>query len=118
MAVSAHQAEPLRASELLAHVKSLGLGYNNFSVKVSADTAILEGEVAAQADTEKIALAIGNVEEVELVDNRLKVQAPAPAATYHIGKALIFYIEPVNENHLVLNYQLIADHVLHRATTF
>ena len=75
--------EPLRASALLAHVKSLGLPYNSLTVKTSGDTVTIEGEVAAQADAEKIALAVGNVEGVEVVDNRLSVATPAPEATYH-----------------------------------
>lgn len=87
VAAPVHEAEPLRASELLAHVKALGLSYNSLAVKVSADTVVLEGEVAAQADAEKIALAVGNVEGVELVDNRLKVATPAPSATYHTVEA-------------------------------
>jgi len=77
------EAEPLRASALLAHVKALGLPYNSLTVKTSGDTVIIEGEVAAQEDSEKIALAVGNVEGVEIVDNNLTVATPAPAATYH-----------------------------------
>lgn len=76
-------AEPLRASALLAHVKSLGLPYNNLTVRTSGDTVTLDGEVARQEDAEKIALAVGNVEGVEVVDNRLKVATPEPEATYH-----------------------------------
>jgi len=82
-AVPAPEAEPLRASALLAHVKALGLAYNNLTVKTSGDTVTIEGEVAQQEDAEKIALAVGNVEGVQVVDNRLKVATPAPEATYH-----------------------------------
>ena len=64
-------------------MKALGLAYNTLSVKTSEHTATLEGEVAHQADFEKIALAIGNVEGVELVDNRIKVVTPAKEATFH-----------------------------------
>jgi nucleoid-associated protein YgaU len=85
--VPADDLEPLRASALLAHVKSLGLAYNNLAIKVSADMVILEGEVAKQEDAEKIALAVGNVEGVQTVDDRLKVANPAPAATYHTVKS-------------------------------
>ena len=75
--------EPVRASALLAHVKSLGLPYNSLTVKTSGDTVTITGEVAEQADSEKIALAVGNVEGVEVVDNKLTVATPAPEATYH-----------------------------------
>lgn len=77
------EAEPLRASALLAHVKALGLPYNSLTVKTSSGTVTLEGEVTAQQDSEKIALAVGNVEGVEAVDNNLVVATPAPVATYH-----------------------------------
>lgn len=79
----AEVAEPLRASALLAHIKSLGLPYNSLSVKTSQHTVILEGSVARQEDAEKIALAVGNVEDVDLVDNRIEVVAPTPAARFH-----------------------------------
>ncbi|MFN4147084.1 MAG: peptidoglycan-binding protein LysM [Runella sp.] len=78
----AQQAE-LKASALLQHVKSLGLAYNKLTVKVSGHTVILEGEVATQEDAEKIALAVGNVEGVEAVENNMVVETPAPEAQYH-----------------------------------
>ncbi|WP_025761960.1 peptidoglycan-binding protein LysM [Dyadobacter tibetensis] len=77
------ETEPLRASALLAHVKSLGLPYNALTVKTTGDTVTLEGEVAAQEDSEKISLAVGNVEGVQVVNNLLQVATPAPEATFH-----------------------------------
>lgn len=82
-AVAAPEVEPLRASSLLAHVKSLGLPYNSLTVKTSGDTVTLEGEVAKQEDSEKIALAVGNVEGVEVVDNRLAVAEPEAEAQFY-----------------------------------
>lgn len=82
-AVATPEVEPLRASALLAHVKSLGLSYNNLTVKTSGDTVTLEGEVAKQEDAEKIALAVGNVQGVEVVDNRLTVAEPQPEAQFY-----------------------------------
>ena len=77
------KAAELKAGALLQHVKDLGLAYNKIVVKVAGHTVILEGEVDQQADSEKIALAVGNVEGVEEVDNNMVVNVPAPAATYH-----------------------------------
>lgn len=79
----APEIEPLRASALLAHVKALGLPYKSISVKTSGDTVVLEGEVTRQEDSEKIALAVGNVEGVAIVDNRMTVAEPAPEAKFH-----------------------------------
>ena len=80
---AAATVEPLRASALLAHVKSLGLPYNSLIVKTAGDTVILEGEVDKQEDAEKLALAVGNVEGVKVVDNQLNVAEPAEEAKYH-----------------------------------
>ena len=79
----APEVEPLRASALLAHVKGLGLAYNSLTIKTSGDTVFLEGEVAQQEDSEKIALAVGNVEGVSVVDNRLSVAEPKEEAKFH-----------------------------------
>lgn len=79
----ATEAEPLKAGALLDHVKKLGLHYNKLTIKTSGETVVLEGEVQSQEDAEKIVLAVGNVEGVETVDNRLAVANPQPEAKYH-----------------------------------
>lgn len=73
----------LKASALIAHVQGLGLAFNALTVKVSGDTVIITGETATQADAEKIALAVGNVEGVGAVDNQMVVAEPAPEARYY-----------------------------------
>ncbi len=80
---AANQAPDLKASALLAHVQGLGLAFNTLTVKVSGDTVIVQGETATQADAEKIALAVGNVEGVGAVDNQIVVATPAPEARYY-----------------------------------
>jgi nucleoid-associated protein YgaU len=82
-AAATPEAEPLRASALLAYVKQLGLPYNTLTVKTSAKTVTIIGEVAKQEDAEKITLAVGNVKGVETVDNQLVVKTPAPEAKYY-----------------------------------
>lgn len=75
--------EELKASALLAHIQKLGLPFNTLTVKTSGDTVTLEGEVDKQEDSEKIALAVGNVEGVHMVNNLLTVATPEPEAQYH-----------------------------------
>lgn len=82
-AAPAEQKHELKASALLGHVKSLGLTYQSLTIKVQNDTVTLAGEVAQQADAEKIAVAVGNVEGVKVVDNQIKVAVPEPPAQYH-----------------------------------
>jgi nucleoid-associated protein YgaU len=79
----AEKTPELKASALLAHVQGLGLAFKALTVKVNGDTVSISGEVETQEDAEKIALAVGNVEGVEAVDNQMVVATPAPEATYH-----------------------------------
>ena len=81
-AAPAAEVEPLRASALLAHVKELGLPYNSLKVSTSGDTVTIEGEVAKQEDAEKIALAVGNVEGVKVVNNKLESVSPETTSWY------------------------------------
>src|SRR5690606_13852127 len=76
-------APELKASALLAHVQNLALPFRKLTVKVSGDTVILEGETESQQDSEKIALAVGNVEGVAVVDNNIVVVTPEPEAQFH-----------------------------------
>ncbi|MEZ0539099.1 peptidoglycan-binding protein LysM [Fibrella arboris] len=80
---AAADPEPLKASALLNHVKQLGLAYKTLTVKTKGDTVTIEGQVATQEDAEKIALAVGNVEGVTVVDNQLVVESPEPEAKFH-----------------------------------
>lgn len=79
----ADKTPELKASALLAHVQGLGLEFKALTVKISGDTVTISGEAETQEQAEKIALAVGNVEGVEAVDNQMVVAAPAPEARYH-----------------------------------
>lgn len=84
---AAQQAEPLKASALLNHIKQLGLSYNTLTVKTNGDTVTLQGAVNTQEDSEKLSLAVGNVEGVTTVDNQLEVVNPTPEAQYYTVKS-------------------------------
>ncbi|MFT6204280.1 MAG: nucleoid-associated protein YgaU [Spirosomataceae bacterium] len=73
----------LKAQALLDHIQGLGLTFKKLIVKVQADTVTLEGEVTQQVDAEKVALDVGNVEGVAMVDNKLTVADPKPEAQFH-----------------------------------
>lgn len=77
------EAEPLRASALLQKVKSLGLPYKSLTIRTSGDTVTLQGEVEKQEDAEKIALTVGNIEGVAVVDNQMQVAQPKDESQYH-----------------------------------
>ncbi len=74
----------LKASALLAHVQSLNLPFNSLKIVLKSDNSVdISGEVDQQADAEKIALTVGNVEGVDTVDNNMTVATPAPDSRYH-----------------------------------
>ena len=83
-AAPAEEKAQLKASALLGHVQALGLAFNSLKVSVKEDgVVVVTGEVDQQADSEKIVLALGNVDGVETVDNQMTVAIPAPEARYH-----------------------------------
>lgn len=73
----------LKASALLAHVQALGLPFKTLKISLRGDDVVVTGEVDEQADSEKIVLALGNVEGVDTVDNQMVVSIPKPEARYH-----------------------------------
>ncbi|MEG1022466.1 MAG: peptidoglycan-binding protein LysM, partial [Myroides sp.] len=77
------EKKTLQAQALLDYVKQLSLPYNKLKLSVTDDDVKVEGEVAEQADAEKIVLAIGNVEGVDQVDNLMTVATPAPQAQFY-----------------------------------
>ncbi len=80
----AEEKSQLKASALLGHVQALELPFKTLKVSVMPDeTVVVSGEVEKQADSEKIVLALGNVDGVEKVDNQMVVEIPAPEARYH-----------------------------------
>jgi nucleoid-associated protein YgaU len=72
-----------RATALEAHVKSLGLAVEDLKIKVAGDTAHVKGKVATQDVREKVLLAVGNVEGIAQVDDRLEVTTPQPEARFY-----------------------------------
>jgi len=77
------------ANKLLGLVKSLGLPVDGLSVSYNSDTdlATVRGQVQAQADKEKIVLAIGNVDHVAQVDDQLTVAHPEPESKFYTVKS-------------------------------
>ena len=94
----------LKASELLDHVKRLGLSYDVLSIKLRGDDVVLEGSVTSQSDSEKIVLAVGNVDGVDTVDNQMTIAELAPESTFHtvvkgdtLSKISKMYYEDANK---------------------
>ena len=69
-----------RADALEDHVQKLGLPIENLKIKLADETAYVKGRVPTQDVREKVVLAVGNVEGIAHVDDRLEVARPASAA--------------------------------------
>jgi len=76
-----------RAMKLVATVEQLGLGVDDLNIKVSGNTATVSGTADSQANREKLVLLIGNTEGIAQVDDRIKVEAPEPEATFYTVKS-------------------------------
>ena len=72
-----------RATALEDHVQALQLPVEGLKIKVAEDVAYVKGQVATQEIREKIVLAVGNVEGIAKVEDRLEVTSPQPAARYY-----------------------------------
>lgn len=77
------EQEHKTAEELLAFIKKLGLTYKNITLSAKGGKVTVEGEVEKQADAEKIAVAVGNVQGVESVDNKMRVTVSEPESQFY-----------------------------------
>jgi nucleoid-associated protein YgaU len=64
-------------------IGSLQLPIDNLDVQVADDVVTVYGETSSQANKEKAVLALGNVEGVAAVDDRISLVAP-PATFYEV----------------------------------
>lgn len=67
-------------------VDSLGIKVQNLDLTIHDDTVFVYGQVKSQADKEKVVLALGNVNGISSVDDRLSVTKPAPEAEFYTVK--------------------------------
>lgn len=77
------EKEAVKASALSVHLQSLNLPFKTLTVVSQNEKVTLKGEVDNQSDAEKIALAVGNVEEVSSVDNQIEVVVKQSESKYH-----------------------------------
>jgi len=76
--------KPVTAAALVDHIKSLGLKIDQLFVSWDGATCILFGVVPDAAEQEKAILAVGNLEGVDKVVDKLTIvmdDIPAPTAT-------------------------------------
>ncbi|MEM7480562.1 MAG: peptidoglycan-binding protein LysM [Acidobacteriota bacterium] len=77
---------PRLASSIEKFIGDLSLDVEDLRVDVVGDVATVRGSTPSQETREKIVLAVGNVEGVARVDDRLEVEAPEPEAVFYTVK--------------------------------
>ncbi len=76
------KVELSRSEALKAEVQKLGLPVSNLAVELGQQV-IVSGKTDTNASREKIILALGNVEGVSSVDDRIEVTNPEPEANFY-----------------------------------
>jgi len=72
-----------RATALEEHVRGLGISVEGLKIKVAGDIAYVKGTTATQEAREKVLLAVGNVEGIARVEDRIEVTTPQPEARFY-----------------------------------
>lgn len=88
------ESDEEKREKLINHVRDLGLPVQGLQVSVNDETVTVKGSVASREASEKIALALGNVEGIGKVNNQLTIEEvekaeersipAAPKAQYHM----------------------------------
>jgi nucleoid-associated protein YgaU len=76
-----------KAAALTALIQQMGLQVTDLGVRVDGDQVTLTGKAASQAEREKVALLVGNVEGIGRVDDQLQTAQPEPEATFYTVKS-------------------------------
>ena len=76
------KVELSRTEALAAEVTKLGLPVDNLGIELGQQV-IVSGKTTDNSTREKIILALGNVEGVSSVDDRLEVANPEPEAVFY-----------------------------------
>lgn len=77
------QANKLKTMALRGVIEALNLPIQNLELEVQDDAVTVYGQTDSQADREKVILAIGNVDGIATVDDRISVVNPEPEAQFY-----------------------------------
>ncbi len=85
--ISAEEMHRQKLNMLTSVVSGLNLPINDLSLDLDDDTVTVYGEAQSQADKERVILALGNVEGIGGVDDRISVIIPEPEAQFYEVKS-------------------------------
>ncbi len=72
-----------KAEDLQKHVSDLGLAGSDLDIHVDGDTVKVSGTAETQEEKEKLIVSLGNVAGIAKVEEDIKTEAAAPAATFY-----------------------------------
>jgi nucleoid-associated protein YgaU len=108
-----------KISAMQSYLMGLGLQVENLDLDLEGDKVTVYGQVNTQADKEKLILALGNVEGIASVDDRVSVLNPEPEADMYEVKsgdslskiAKQFYGDPMRYPEIFAANQPMLKHV-------
>ena len=68
-------------------VENVGYEIENLKVELNNDVIVIHGSANNQAEKEKVNLALGNVDGISAVDDRLTVEEQIPTSTFYTVKS-------------------------------
>ena len=75
--------ESTKANALFHHIQDLGIPVEDLTVDFDDGVVVLEGRAPSHEAREKAVLAVGNVEGVARVDDRIEVEEPESQSTFY-----------------------------------
>ncbi len=76
-----------KISAMQSYLMGLGIEVENLDLDMEGDKVTVYGQVKHQADREKLILALGNIEGVGSVDDRISVLVSEPEAEFYEVKS-------------------------------
>ena len=80
-------ANARKVSLLKDIVNSTGIDIEDLDIELDDDVITVYGSANNQAEKEKVILALGNVDGIAVVDDRISVEASEPASTFYTVKS-------------------------------
>lgn len=72
-----------KGNVLMQHVRNFGFKIEDLKITFDDGMATIHGKTESQAEREKVVLAVGNINGVARVDDRIEVRQPEPQARFH-----------------------------------
>lgn len=86
-AAEAAAANARKESLLADIISSIGIDIENLEVKLNGDVVTVHGSADSQSDKEKVILALGNIDGISAVDDRITVEEEVEQSRFYTVKS-------------------------------